>query len=224
MGPKVSREMNSSVVTSTVLFPDNVNFTSSYILPKVGPILLRLDEGEMYLRSGSAYTPFKFFFDKFKNLIEWKKSKATIEDVSSYRPDVREIYESQLSYSMYAISLQTLMRLNGLQQISEIKILKYTKDCFVLPHTDRIGTHTCLFFPRVSNYTGGELVFYLNGTKKVIDTSRFKSDVIVVFPVNLQHEVLPVTSGERYVLKVSLLKPEPEPIIWKSEPRNRSLD
>ena len=84
------------------------------------------------------------------------------------------------------------------------------KDKFV-KHTDgkKDETHygTLLLFPPdvINDFVGGELVIYQSGKElHRIKPQTFDKWTLVAFPVNVEHECLPIISGTRYVFKSKL--------------------
>ena len=107
--------------------------------------------------------------------------------------------------------------------VGDIKFLKYEKRCFSLKHNDINSDYTCLIFPSNSKltsgskFTGGELIIYKYG-KELVNFKPYELiyDTIVILPIELEHEVLPVICGERYVFKMSLANIEKPEIKYYS--------
>lgn len=86
-----------------------------------------------------------------------------------------------------------------------VDVLKYTEGCFASKHIDSAGKYTCLIYLAGFQSEGGDLVLYQNNQE--IDRfcpSTIQEDTMVFFPAHMEHEVLPVTKGERYVIKLAL--------------------
>lgn len=227
MGFKFSKSSKSTELPEND-FMYSYNFSSSE-----SPLFYKLDSDELNVRcknSNKRYTNFSKFIEDEN--FKWKDAECTINGIRKYRPDVRKLNHCEDSFEIFCMTLSTFIKVNKLEIEGSFDLLKYTAGSFSLTHTDRIGDFTCLFFLANSKHTGGELVFY--DTSKVssenltgrtcIDTSKFEFDTMVVFPVGMPHEVLKVTSGERYVLKGSLKLPYREPIIYISEVRTNVKD
>lgn len=69
-----------------------------------------------------------------------------------------------------------------------------------------------IFYP--SEYTGGDLVFNIEGVEHVVKTSEFKDVMCVIFG-NVLHKCTPITSGVRYVIK-GIVKAELPEILSES--------
>lgn len=82
---------------------------------------------------------------------------------------------------------------------SGYELLRYKKGYFYKVHTDKMAstndrTLSCIIALN-QDYDGGEIAFFYR--KKII---KLKKGSILIFPSNFMypHEVLPITSGERY--------------------------
>ena len=139
--------------------------------------------------------------------INWKHADCTINGIRGYHPKSRLVFKCQDDIGFTCSLLDMFIQRNNLERVSEIDFLKYETGCFASKHIDRMGEYTCLLFPKGSNSTGGELILYFNPSKNEIITFKpysIESDTLIIFPTNMEHEVLPVTSGERYVFKLGL--------------------
>lgn len=119
-------------------------------------------------------------------------------------------------------------------EYSRCELIKYEQNDFFQIHKDTImydflkkGEHkyTCLIFGTFEQkngyFEGGELVFKdpegsYNITLNLSNEVKNNKYVAVIFSTNMYHEVLPVTSGTRYVLKKPLFVKAKEPIEQKS--------
>lgn len=93
------------------------------------------------------------------------------------------------------------------------RLLKYEEGDFFAKHSDRIeDIHhmlTCLLLPPNQTYDGGNLKLYLKETEvkdsetKIIicDPSQW---TLILFDPKIEHEVEPIISGTRYVIKSSV--------------------
>ena len=117
------------------------------------------------------------------------------------------------------------------REYSRCEMLKYEKGDFFTIHRDTVmrdtfnkGEHkyTCLIFGTFEQengyFEGGELVFkHPNGLYDIkLDISKeIKNNkyVAVIFSIDMYHEVLPIISGTRYVLKKPLFVKTKEPYI-----------
>jgi hypothetical protein len=75
--------------------------------------------------------------------------------------------------------------------------------------TSQYHMATLLLLPpkKINNYTGGELVLY-DGAKKVTMTADAKDWLLVGFPLNVEHECMPITSGTRIIFKTKFEIPK----------------
>ena len=97
-------------------------------------------------------------------------------------------------------------------------LLMYQEGDFFKNHRDRqVSPHhkyTCLifFFDEDNHYEGGNLILHKAENLFKIDfkTSNYNGFLMVIFSLELYHEVLPIIRGTRYVFKKTLLvNPEP---------------
>jgi predicted 2-oxoglutarate/Fe(II)-dependent dioxygenase YbiX len=110
------------------------------------------------------------------------------------------------------------------------ELLKYEVGDFFSRHIDtRLSeSHlfTCLLFvPQTDHpFVGGNLVF--SDEKRtfsaLVEPSKFTEPTMVIFSVNLYHEVTPIESGTRYVFKNSLVAAVPLPATIRDI--NREVD
>jgi hypothetical protein len=156
--------------------------------------------------------------------INWKHAECTINGIRAYYPDSRLVFKCQDNIGFSSSLLDIFTQRNNLGIVGEVDFLKYETGCFASKHIDRMGEYTCLLFPKGSNSTGGELILYVNPEMNEIITFRpysIEHDTIIIFPTGMEHEVLPVISGERYVFKVGLAsipKPIEHEIIFHENP------
>lgn len=93
---------------------------------------------------------------------------------------------------------------------TEYKLLKYEKGDFFKDHVDQKVTdehlYTCLIFIHDDNLKGGDLVLHDkdNTFRIVLEPSKLKYNLMVVYSIDLLHEVLPVEEGTRYVFKTNI--------------------
>ena len=97
-------------------------------------------------------------------------------------------------------------------------LLMYQEGDFFKNHRDRqVSPHhkyTCLifFFDEDNHYEGGNLILHKAENLYKIDfkPSNYSGFLMVIFSLDLYHEVLPIIRGTRYVFKKTLLvNPEP---------------
>lgn len=140
----------------------------------------------------------------------WTNALCTVNGLRVYDDKVRKasIFNKELftdSDDLYCFMISNALKYtNG---NNKIELIRYKEGEFTSKHIDRIGDFTCLIFPKNQKFTGGELILYEEGKPKKItkfnpENSNFVT--MVIFPTGLMHEVLPVTSGVRYVYKISL--------------------
>lgn len=151
------------------------------------------------------YHKFNNFLEQNKGIISWKLAECTINGIRNYHLDSRFLFKSEYNIFFTCSKLSQFMIINDLVFTGEQEFLKYEKGCFVKKHIDRMGEYTCLIFPSGYNSTGGELIIYKDG-KEIVNFKPYniKYDNMIIFPAHMEHEVLKVTSGERYVFKVGL--------------------
>ena len=85
---------------------------------------------------------------------------------------------------------------------STFTLLKYEVGDFFTPHVDHKGRFTCLILGG-TEYEGGVLKLQDDGLEVSVKPGANKY-LMVIFAVDVQHEVTPVTKGVRYILKTSL--------------------
>lgn len=197
----------------TMIQEKKVDFTySTEFRSSDSPVFYKLDKDEWYVRSNLQKYHTYLDFTKNDLKLKWELAECTVDDVRAYHPESRIIFQCKNKIKILSPLLNSLLKMTNRQIDGVFSFLKYEKGCFTLKHTDRIGDYTCLIFPAGYKSTGGELVIYKDG-KEIVNFKHYniEYDTIVIFPVGLEHEVLPVTSGERYVFKCSLsniVKPE----------------
>lgn len=93
------------------------------------------------------------------------------------------------------------------------ELLSYQKDGFFDKHKDKQikNNHrfTALLYPK-SLYTGGELILYGDISTIVINSSINNGWYLIIFPIDMEHESLPVLSGLKYVFKTEVMYDEDE--------------
>ncbi len=141
--------------------------------------------------------------------VGWAHAECTVEGVRKFHPDVRFVYKCQETVTLHSSALTAFMKANDLEKVGPVDFLKYDAGCFAAKHVDRMGEFTCLVFPKMSASTGGELRLFADNGTVVVEPNKLVRDTMVIFSTNVEHEVLPVTSGERYVFKVGLAKAAP---------------
>jgi hypothetical protein len=84
---------------------------------------------------------------------------------------------------------------------------------FFLPHVDtkkfqgHVGTVLLIAPKSYSNYEGGQLIVHHYDTNNLTKFNVPTSDrhwTIVIIALHIKHEILPITSGVRYVIKFAL--------------------
>jgi predicted 2-oxoglutarate/Fe(II)-dependent dioxygenase YbiX len=93
----------------------------------------------------------------------------------------------------------------------QYELLKYEAGDFFSKHRDTVVNRkhafTCLlFWPTEAGFVGGDLVFSnASGSfQATVHASQFTVPTMVIFSVDLYHEITPVTAGTRYVFKTPL--------------------
>lgn len=146
------------------------------------------------------------FIKRSKEYNLWEKAECTINNVREYHPNSRVIWRFDESIIINSYKLIDFFNKAKLIKVGDIDFLKYDKDCFASKHIDRMGDYTCLIFPSNNEFKGGELILHSYYNKKIIFNScNINFDIMVIFPTKLEHEVLPVVLGERYVFKFGLI-------------------
>jgi hypothetical protein len=91
------------------------------------------------------------------------------------------------------------------------ELLKYEAGDFFSKHRDTVlnrkHAFTCLlFWPTEEGFVGGDLVFSnaAGSFQATVQASQFTVPTMVIFSVDLYHEITPVTAGARYVFKTPL--------------------
>lgn len=148
------------------------------------------------------------------SLIESKKFHVATQSIGNNKT-VQEEHKIRMDYTLTpsecsVIDIPLVMKSESKCHLRERwRILHYDgtmdKKSFRGPHTDWTS-HSChrrmsiiIGLSEPSMYTGGELVFKNNNLQYKIERGA-----AVVFDSRLVHEVLPVTSGQRYVLQAFL--------------------
>lgn len=176
------------------------------------PLFYRLNDDQLTIKYisikikfGKIYYNFDQFLNENKDIIKWKHCECTVAGVRDYHPDSRIVFKCQDFLLFTSIVLENFIKENNLIPIGQTDFLMYEERCFSVKHVDRMGEYTCLIFPHGYESTGGELIIYDDG-KEIVNFKPYnlKSTTMVIFPSSMIHEVLPVTSGKRYVLKMSL--------------------
>lgn len=110
-------------------------------------------------------------------------------------------------------------------------LLMYQEGDFFKNHRDRqVSPHhkyTCLifFFDEDNHYEGGNLILHKAENLFKIDfkPSNYIGFLMVIFSLDLYHEVLPIIRGTRYVFKKTLFV-NPEPMSTLEEDRDEEHD
>ena len=110
-------------------------------------------------------------------------------------------------------------------------LLMYQEGDFFKNHRDRqVSPHhkyTCLifFFEDDNQYEGGNLILHKAENLFKIDfkPSNYSGFLMVIFSLDLYHEVLPIIRGTRYVFKKTLLV-NPDPMSTLEEDKNEEPD
>jgi len=155
--------------------------------------------------------------DEFKNIDEWVdteigngKVKKNIRNCKtiliSYPHVIQKNSEirHKLDHAIFDGATKCIKEYNTkfshckIEQDSGYELLKYSKGCFYIEHTDsfkaRPSAVSCSFILN-DDFEGGEFAFFDRELKYKLD----KGDAIM-FPSNFMypHEVMPVTQGTRY--------------------------
>lgn len=203
MGSHLSKQSDKSVLEYTTKLSKSDK-----------PLFYRLNDDQLTIKYISIktkfvglYYNFNQFLNENKDIIKWKHSECKVAGVRGYHPESRIVFKCQDFLLFTSIVLENFIKENNLVPIGQTDFLMYEELCFSIKHVDRMGAYTCLIFPHGYESTGGELIIYDDG-KEIVNFKPYnlKSTTMVIFPSNMVHEVLPVTSGKRYVLKMSLTK------------------
>lgn len=145
----------------------------------------------------------------------WRYAECTVNGVRQVHPGVRLVHKCQGAVTIHSTVLNHFLETNCMEKVGDTDFLKYDKGCFAAAHVDRLGEYTCLVFPKqVAKSTGGELNLHVDVRSTVTFVPHtYTIDTMIIFPANMEHEVLPVTSGERYVFKVGLMQSTPQPVV-----------
>lgn len=159
--------------------------------------------------------------DEYKNSDEWKTGTIGNYSVDENIRDCDSIYISnqvsidinpstrkKIDEDLFSIVSECLTNyidlhythISNISSDSGYSLLRYKTGQFISSHIDASGRsprELSLSINLNDNYTGGEFCFF-NGEKKF----NLKKGDIIVFPSNFMypHEILPVTSGERYAI------------------------
>lgn len=139
--------------------------------------------------------------------INFVRSMVAISGIEKIDTTKRKSLQSQSNLHITELpsALNEFIETNNLK-IDEHgwKFLKYEEGDFFDKHVDINGLYTILLFPSNKinkNLIGGELI--VDGQN--INPNTFENSKLVIFPVNVYHEVKKVIKGTRYVFKISLL-------------------
>ena len=153
----------------------------------------------------------RFFEDLIQEEFEWEHATCTVNGIRAFNPKEKLVWKCKRSFCVHSKTLEDILRANELtlatNNMFNAELLKYDTGCFTSRHQDQLGSYTCLLFINNSDAPaaeGGELVLYhrFGMGQTVVKPYELKEDTLAIFPTNLVHEVLPVTSGERYVLNL----------------------
>jgi len=121
------------------------------------------------------------------------------------------------------------LKYNNTGYYLEWKMLKYEKNGFFKKHKDgkKNDLHfaTALLLPPkvINSYQGGELVLYDNNNETII-TPDEKEWKLVVFGLDVEHELKEVLEGTRYVLKTELEFDYSTKLLFESKTYNEKID
>jgi len=141
---------------------------------------------------------------------EWVVSKVytneqgSAQEVRTFRKSHHTLitYNSESFYYKKVLEFLANNDVNLIAPDLEVMVIKYKEGDFLKRHTDKMERYqrryamiTQLTHP--SEYSGGELIFYdsIDKTKTVTEQSSGNS---ILYPVDREHEVKPLTSGSRY--------------------------
>lgn len=146
-----------------------------------------------------------------ENLIEDLDKRASWTNKMFFMRDVLTSDFSSETYHFY--NSNNINENHKIQdKIVYYQMIKYEPRDFFAKHIDTklddFHQYTCLIFcPQTGlDYTGGDLIFTnkTNTFNATIKTSEFKEITIIIFSLDLYHEINPITSGNRFVLKKPL--------------------
>lgn len=109
------------------------------------------------------------------------------------------------------------------------KLLKYEKDGFFTKHKDgkknnlHFGTMLILPPKTINSYKGGELVLYINNDKVIINQYEEKWKLII-FGLDVEHELNKVLEGTRYVFKSEVEYDNSTKLLIESKTYNEKVD
>lgn len=141
----------------------------------------------------------------------WVPSTCTVDGFTIVDRNVRRSSKCVVRFTFIIDVVTNFCKINSLHIVGDVELIRYVKDDFTSRHMDKQGDFTCLYFYRGQEFTGGDLVlydWYEPGGKIIFNASSLTKGTLVIFPTNMLHEVLPVTSGVRYCFKMSLKKNE----------------
>lgn len=124
---------------------------------------------------------------------------------------VSKIDETQRKSLVHKDKFKINLNLNnlpyGIKLNQEWELLLYNEKGFFNKHRDRQlnqnHKYTALLYPK-STHKGGELILEDEFSTTIIESSKMLNWTLVIFPINLQHESLPVKSGIKYLFKSSI--------------------
>ena len=122
--------------------------------------------------------------------------------------NIRNSFVNNSLFNVDFLNIIPTLSENGLETsncIEDWQLLMYTLDCKFSKHSDSELDYTILLFPpnNINKFKGGELIIYKDNEKIVIDPSKFEKYKLIIFSKELEHEVLNVLEGTRYVFKKS---------------------
>lgn len=108
----------------------------------------------------------------------------------------------------------------GISFDQEWELLAYTENGFFNKHHDRQlnknHKFTALLYPK-SNHSGGELILEDDDSITIFESSKINNWTLVIFPISMNHESLPVKSGIKYVFKSPIFVDDEYNIIMKND-------
>lgn len=175
--------------------------------PSTSPMFFKIDYFNFGILKGRDLQDFIDFMEDRGKELTWRHGECTVNGVRRYHPESRIVWKCETIINILIKELDIFLYKNKLVEVGPVEFLKYDTGCFASKHVDKMGEYTALLFPKEINSTGGELILYdtskPNG-KIVFKPYNLEHDTLVIFPAGMEHEVLPVTSGERYVFKIGL--------------------
>ena len=183
---KVSHPMYSSKTAQPIYFWIDNMFTHSIMNEEnFTRTLARVDDSRiMDLEQRSSWTHKKTFNIRSPEITEYFRKKV------APRPNANEDHFNE----------------------GRFQLLKYEKGDFFKKHLDTKQSHaheyTCLIVinDKENNYVGGELILSdQNDIYNIHVSEASKAEcVMIIFSIDLYHEITPITKGARYVFKTHM--------------------